>query len=160
MGCNFNGNANNNPYQLTEAEKAEKIKNLDPLSYHVIAEEGTESPFNNAYWDNAADGIYVDKLSGEPMFSSTHKYDSGSGWPSFYRSIKDESITTETDFSLSVPRTEIRSTSADSHLGHVFADGPTEHGGQRFCTNSASLDFVPKAEMKAQGYEEYLSLFE
>lgn len=145
-------------YNYTDEEIAELLKNLDPLAYHVVAESGTESPFNNAYWDNKADGIYVDIVTGKPLFSSTHKYDSGTGWPSFWRTIDDDSVTMHEDNSLSTTRTEIRSDAG--HVGHVFEDGPAEEGGRRFCTNSASLRFVPKAEMVKEGYEEYLYLFE
>ncbi len=145
-------------YNYTDEEIAELLKNLDPLAYHVVAENGTESPFNNAYWDNKADGIYVDIVTGKPLFSSTHKYDSGTGWPSFWRTIDDDSVTMHEDNSLSTTRTEIRSDAG--HVGHVFLDGPKEEGGRRFCTNSASLKFIPKAEMLKEGYGEYLYLFE
>jgi len=145
-------------YNYTDEEIAELLKNLDPLAYHVVAENGTESPFNNAYWDNKADGIYVDVVTGKPLFSSTHKYDSGTGWPSFWRTIDDDSVTMYEDNSLSTTRTEIRSESG--HVGHVFDDGPTEEGGRRFCTNSASLRFVPKEDMSKEGYGEYSYLFE
>jgi peptide methionine sulfoxide reductase msrA/msrB len=144
-------------YNYTKEEITELLKNLDPLAYHVVAEGGTESPFNNAYWDNKADGIYVDKVTGKPLFSSTHKYDSGTGWPSFWRTIDDDSVTLHKDNSLSTTRTEVRSDAG--HVGHVFNDGPVEEGGRRFCTNSASLLFVPKENMKSQGYEKYLYLF-
>lgn len=145
-------------YNYTPEEIEELLKNLDPLAYHIVAEGGTESPFNNAYWDNKSDGIYVDVVTGEALFSSTHKYDSGTGWPSFWRSIDDESITLQDDNSLLQTRTEVRSDSG--HLGHVFNDGPIEQGGRRFCINSASLLFIPKAEMEKKGYGEYLKLFE
>ena len=141
-------------YNYSDEEIAELLKNLDPLAYHVVAESGTESPFNNAYWDNKADGIYVDVVTGKPLFSSTHKYDSGTGWPSFWRTIDDDSVTMHEDNSLSTTRTEIR-----SDAGHVFEDGPQEEGGRRFCTNSASLKFVPKEEMVSGGYGTYLYLF-
>ncbi len=144
-------------YDYTEEEIEEMLKNLDPLAYHVVAEGGTESPFNNAYWNNKADGIYVDVATGKPLFSSTHKYDSGTGWPSFWRTIDDDSVTMHEDKSLSSTRTEIRSDAG--HVGHVFEDGPKEEGGRRFCTNSASLRFVPKEEMTKEGYEAYLYLF-
>jgi len=144
-------------YDYTDEEIALKLKNLDPLAYHVVAENGTESPFNNAYWDNKADGIYVDVVTGKPLFSSTHKYDSGTGWPSFWRTIDDDSVTMHEDNSLSTTRTEIRS--GVGHVGHVFNDGPIEEGGRRFCTNSASLRFVPKEDMKNEGYSSYLYLF-
>ncbi len=145
-------------YNYTEEEIAEMLKNLDPLAYHVVAENGTESPFNNKYWDNKAEGIYVDIVTKKPLFSSTHKYDSGTGWPSFWRTIDDDSVTLHEDNSLSTTRTEVRSDAG--HVGHVFNDGPVEEGGRRFCTNSASLLFVPKEEMKDRGYEKYLYLFE
>lgn len=145
-------------YAYTDEEIAEKLKHLDPLAYHVVAENGTESPFNNKYWDNKADGIYVDIVTKKPLFSSTHKYDSGTGWPSFWRTIDDDSVTLHEDNSLSTTRTEVRS--GAGHVGHVFNDGPVEEGGRRFCTNSASLLFVPKEEMKQEGYESYLYLFD
>lgn len=151
------GSGKKSSYEYTDEEIAEKLKSLDPLAYHVVAERGTEQPFNNAYWNNKADGIYVDVVTGKPLFSSTHKYDSGTGWPSFWRTIDDDSVTLHDDNSLSVMRTEIRS--EGGHVGHVFDDGPAEKGGRRFCANSASLRFVPKAEMTAQGYGEYLHLF-
>lgn len=145
-------------YSYTDEEIAELLKNLDPLAYHVVAENGTESPFNNAYWDNKADGIYVDIVTGKPLFSSTHKYDSGTGWPSFWRTIDDDSVTMHEDNSLFTTRTEIRSDAG--HVGHVFDDGPKEEGGRRFCTNSASLRFVPKTDMEREGYGGHLYLFE
>ncbi len=149
--------SSNDKYNYTDEEIAELLKDLDPLAYHVVAENGTESPFNNAYWDNKADGIYVDIVTGKPLFSSTHKYDSGTGWPSFWRTIDDDSVTLHEDNSLSTTRVEVRSESG--HLGHVFDDGPVNEGGRRFCTNSASLNFVPKEEMVARGYEAYMYLF-
>ncbi|MFC1756306.1 peptide-methionine (S)-S-oxide reductase MsrA [Patescibacteria group bacterium] len=129
-----------NDYNYTQEEMDILLENLDPLAYHVVAENGTESPFNNAYWNNKADGIYVDVVTGKPLFSSTHKYDSGTGWPSFWRTIDDDSVTLHEDNSLSTTRTEVRSDSG--HVGHVFDDGPVDEGGQRFCTNSASLLFL------------------
>lgn len=150
--------AKKDSYNYTDEEIAEKLKNLDPLAYHVVAESGTETPFSNAYWNNKADGIYVDIVTGKPLFSSTHKYDSGTGWPSFWRTIDDDSVTMREDNSLSTTRTEIRSESG--HIGHVFEDGPKKEGGRRFCTNSASLRFIPKEDMAKEGYEKYLYLFE
>lgn len=147
----------NRDYNYTDEEIAELLKNLDPLAYHVVAENGTESPFNNKYWDNKAEGIYVDIVTKKPLFSSTHKYDSGTGWPSFWRTIDDDSVTLQEDNSLLITRTEVRSDAG--HVGHLFNDGPVEEGGRRFCTNSASLLFVSKDEMKNQGYEKYLYLF-
>ena len=151
-------NMKKDSYNYTDEEITELLKNLDPLAYHVVAENGTESPFNNAYWDNKVDGIYVDVVTGKPLFSSTHKYDSGTGWPSFWRTIDDDSVTMHEDNSLSTTRTEIRS--EGGHVGHVFEDGPIEEGGRRFCTNSASLEFIPKGEMIKNGYGGYMYLFE
>lgn len=146
-----------NKHNYTKEEIAEMLKNLDPSAYKVVAENGTESPFKNAYWDNKAEGIYVDVVTGKPLFSSTHKYDSGTGWPSFWKAIENDSVTMHEDNSLSSVRTEIRSDAG--HIGHVFEDGPKEEGGRRFCTNSASLKFVPKEDMIKEGYEDYMYLF-
>lgn len=126
--------------------------------YHILAEEGTEPPYNNAYWDNKEEGIYVDVITGMPLFSSTHKYDSKTGWPSFYKPLDEDTLTLATDYKLGYARTEVRSQSG--HLGHVFDDGPKEHGGRRYCMNSLALRFVAKADMEAKGYSEWLFLFE
>ncbi len=133
---------------------------LTDMQYKVTQKEGTEPAFQNEYWDNHEAGIYVDVVSGEPLFSSTHKFDSGTGWPSFTRPIEFDMVEERTDRKLIVPRTEIRSKIADSHLGHRFNDAPAELGGIRYCMNSAALRFVPKDQMEARGYGGYLYLFE
>ncbi len=142
-------------YQKTD----EAVDKLTDMQKYVTQHEGTEKPFENEYWDNHEEGIYVDVVSGEPLFSSTDKFDSGTGWPSFTKPITDHNVKTKTDTKLFMQRTEVRSSSGDSHLGHVFSDGPKEHGGQRFCINSAALKFIPKDKLEEQGYGEYLSLF-
>lgn len=135
-------------------------KKLTPLQYKVTQEDGTEPAHTGEYVHNEKDGIYVDIVTGEPLFSSLDKYDSGSGWPSFTKPIDKDVITTKKDTKLFMERTEIRSKSGNSHLGHVFDDGPKDKGGMRYCTNSASLRFVPKENMEKEGYGEYLKLFE
>lgn len=134
-------------------------KKLTPLQYHVTQENGTELPFKNKYWNNFEDGIYVDIISGKPLFSSRDQYDANCGWPSFTRPIDQYEIKENMDTSHGMIRTEVRSGSADSHLGHVFDDGPVEAGGLRYCINSAAMRFIPKEKMKEEGYEQYLRLF-
>ena len=134
-------------------------KRLTPEQYQVTQHEGTEPPFRNAYWDNHQAGIYVDVVSGEPLFSSLDKFDSGTGWPSFTRPLGPSTTTTRKDHLLLLPRTEVRSSLADSHLGHVFDDGPPPTG-LRYCINSAALKFVPVERLAEEGYGEYLKLFQ
>lgn len=134
-------------------------KLLSPEQYRVVKQNGTERPFQNAYWDNHRSGLYVDIVSGEPLFSSRDKFDSGTGWPSFTRPLQQGAVVEKTDSSHGMARTEVRSRQADSHLGHVFDDGPGPTG-MRYCINSASLRFIPFEELEATGYGEYRKLFE
>ena len=140
-------------------DDAELRARLTPRQYDVTQREGTEPAFDNEYWDEHREGLYVDVVSGRPLFSSSDKYDSGTGWPSFSRPIDPSAIVTRRDRKLLVPRVEVRSAVADSHLGHVFSDGPAP-GGQRYCMNSAALRFIAREELQSEGYGEYLPLFE
>ncbi|RZT64364.1 peptide-methionine (R)-S-oxide reductase [Microcella alkaliphila] len=139
---------------------ADQLSRLTPLQHKVTQNDGTEPPFRNEYHDNKAEGLYVDVVSGQPLFSSRDKYDSGTGWPSFTRPIQEDAVTTRIDRGLFMKRVEVRSSGADSHLGHVFDDGPRDRGGMRYCMNWASLRFIPVAELEAEGYGEYRVLFD
>ena len=132
---------------------------LTKMQYYVTQKDGTEPPYANAYWNNTEPGLYVDVIDGTPLFSSAAKYKSGTGWPSFFEPIREDAVTTKTDKSLFMTRTEVRSASSDSHLGHVFPDGPAPTG-QRYCMNSAAMRFIPADQLEAEGYGEFASLFE
>lgn len=143
-----------------EFDRAAALRGLSPEQYRVTQENGTERPFSNPYWDLKEPGIYVDVVSGQPLFASVHKFDSGTGWPSFTRPIEPEAVTEHRDASHGMLRVEARSAEADSHLGHVFPDGPRDQGGLRYCINSAALRFIPRSEMEAAGYGHLDHLFE
>jgi peptide-methionine (R)-S-oxide reductase len=143
-------------YKKTDAA----LSHLTEEQRYVTQDEGTEMPFKNAYWNNHDAGLYVDIVSGEPLFSSTDKFDSGTGWPSFTKPVDASHVTEHTDTKLFMPRTEVRSKGADSHLGHVFTDGPKDKGGMRYCINSASLKFIPADKLEETGYGQYAPLFE
>ena len=138
----------------------EALSRLSATQHHITQNEGTEPAYDNEYWANDEPGIYVDVVSGQPLFSSTDKYDSGTGWPSFTKPIDDEALDTRPDHQLITPRIEVRSTGADSHLGHVFPDGPQDAGGLRYCMNSAALRFIPASSLEEEGYGRYRSLFD
>lgn len=144
----------------TKPSREELRKKLTKEQFHVTQEDGTEPPFHNKYWDNTAEGIYVDIVSGEPLFSSLDQYDAGCGWPSFTKPINEKRVQFRKDTSHGMIRTEVRSDAADSHLGHVFPDGPSDRGGVRYCINSAALRFIPRADLEKEGYGQYAELFE
>lgn len=139
--------------------KADLKQRLTPTQYEVTQKNATEPPFKNEFWDHKSEGIYVDIVSGEPLFSSLDKFDSNCGWPSFTQPIQKDQITEKSDHTHFMVRTEVRSKEADSHLGHVFEDGPKDRGGLRYCINSASLRFIPREDLEKEGYGTYLSLF-
>lgn len=146
--------------KYTRASEEEIRNKLSDLQYRVTQEDATERPFSHEYDENFQDGIYVDIVSGEPLFSSKDKYDAGCGWPSFTKPLEKDHIIDKKDTSHGMRRTEVRSKYADSHLGHVFPDGPRDKGGLRYCINGASLKFIKKEDLESEGYGEYLLLFE
>lgn len=141
-------------------KKKDPLKKLSPMQYEVTQNNGTEPPFSGEYNEHHDTGLYVDIVSGEPLFTSYDKFDSGCGWPAFSKPVNDTALSENTDLSHGMKRIEVRSKNADSHLGHVFHDGPKEKGGLRYCINSAALRFIPVSDLKKEGYGDYLSLFE
>lgn len=143
----------------SKPSKEELKKKLTPMQYQVTQESATEQPFSNEYWDEKREGLYVDIVTGEPLFTSRDKYNSGCGWPSFTKPIERTIIKEKADFSHNMHRIEVRTKNSDSHLGHVFNDGPLDKGGLRYCINSASLRFIPIEDLEKEGYGDYLKMF-
>ena len=144
----------------TYNKNPEAMSLLTPEQYRVTQQDGTERSFQNEYWDNKEPGLYVDVVSGEPLFASVDKFDSGTGWPSFTKPLEPANVVENVDRSYGITRTEVRSTHGDSHLGHIFPDGPPERGGLRYCINSASLRFIPLDALESEGYGDYTKLFD
>lgn len=160
IGVSTMAQNNNSEQDKTMTSTGLDASHLSKEQKYVTLHDGTEPPFKNKYWDNKEPGIYVDAISGEPLFSSTDKFDSGSGWPSFTKPINEALVSEFQDDSHGMQRTEVRSSKADAHLGHLFNDGPVEAGGQRYCINSASLKFIHKDDLEKEGYSEYTHLFD
>ncbi|GGG53506.1 peptide methionine sulfoxide reductase MsrB [Pseudohongiella nitratireducens] len=144
---------------MSYKKSEDAVAGLTEEQYRVTQQDATERPFQNAYWDNKEPGLYVDVVSGEPLFASTDKFDSGTGWPSFTRPVSADNIVEKHDHSHGMTRTEVRSSTGDSHLGHLFPDGPADKGGMRYCINSASLRFIPVNKLESEGYGDYSHLF-
>jgi methionine-R-sulfoxide reductase len=148
-------------FHMSNAKQKEELaKRLTPIQYEVTQNNGTEPPFRNEFWNHKEEGIYVDIVSGEALFSSFDKFDSGCGWPSFTKPLKEDNVNEHVDTTHNMIRTEVRSKTADSHLGHVFEDGPIEKGGLRYCINSAALRFIRKEDLEKEGYGDYLEIFQ